>query len=138
MENQTVTIVLPKPIYQQAVERAEHAHLSMEEELVTTVADAYSKDSIPVDTRNALEQLDFLDDDELWRAAQLAVAPEIHAQMETLIEKRQLHGLTEEEKIVSEQLVQHADYVMLVRAKAAALLHRRGHDVTTLMQSSPS
>lgn len=134
MENQTVTIALPEQLYQQAIERANRAHLSIEDELITTVAAAYSKDEIPLDARKALAQLEFLDDEELWRVARLQITSEVHERMEVLNEKRQTSGLNTAEKAESEQLVQQADYVMLVRAKAAALLRSRGHDVTTLMQ----
>ena len=134
MGNQTVTIALPDQLYQQATERASRARLSLEDELITTVAVAYSRDEISADTRETLTQLEFLNDEELWRTAQLRVSPELHGRMETLSEKRQILGLSSAEKAESEQLVQHADHVMLVRAKAAALLRSRGHDVTALMQ----
>lgn len=134
MSNQTITIDLPQQLYQQATERATRAHLSVEDELITTVAAAYSREEIPSATRTALAQLEFLDNAELWRAAQLQVLPEVHERMEILLEKRQIAGLTVAEKAESEQLVQHTEYVMLVRAKAAALLRSRGHDVTELVQ----
>ena len=133
MVSQTVTIALLEPLYQQATERAQRAHQSVEDELVTTVASAYAQDLIPNETVDALEQLDFLDDQELWRAAHLQVSEEAHDQMEELLAKRRTHCLSLAEGVEIEHLVQHADHIMLVRAKAAALLKTRGHDVTTLI-----
>lgn len=136
MENQSVIVDLPEPIYQQVAERAELAHVSVADELINTLTAAYSRDRITPKTQETLLQLDFLSDEELWNAARLQISTEIHAQMEALLEKRQIGGLTAAEQKESDRLVAYTDHVMLVRAKAAALLHRRGQDVSSLMQPS--
>lgn len=137
MENQSLIVNLPAPIYQQVAERAQLAHVSVADELINALTSAYSRDSITPKTQDTLSQLDFLSDEELWKAAQLRISLEIHEQMETLLEKRQIGGLTAAEQKESDRLITYTDHVMLVRAKAAALLHRRGHDVSSLIQPPP-
>lgn len=133
MTSQTVTIALPEQIYQQATNRAQRAHQSIEDELVTTVVSVYGQDLISAETVDTLKELNFLDDQELWQAAHLQVSEEVRSQIETLLTKRQMRGLTPAEEAEIDHLVGRADHVMLVRSKAAALLKTRGHDVTPLI-----
>ena len=73
-----------------------------------------------------------MSDDELRRAAQLVVDPADNERMQLLLDKQESIGLSQGERQTAQQLLQHSDHVMLLRAKAAALLHKRGHDVTSL------
>jgi len=85
------------------------------------------------DIKQALVQLDMLTDNELWQAAQVTVSSEKTDSMQALVEKRQREGLTESESQQAQLLSHLFNRVMLVRAKAAALLKKRGYDISSLI-----
>jgi hypothetical protein len=85
------------------------------------------------DVKQALAQLDMLTDSELWQAAQITVSSEKTDAMQILVEKRQREGLTESENQQAQLLSHLFNRVMLVRAKATALLKKRGYDISTLI-----
>ncbi|MCE7986435.1 MAG: hypothetical protein DYG89_35130 [Caldilinea sp. CFX5] len=134
---QSITFNLPKPLYHQVVKRAQRINVLPEDELVTMVASALSlNDDIAETTADAMAQLAFLDDDELWRAANIKILPEENERMQFLTLKRQIKGLNAAEQTEVEDLLQRYDHVMLVRAQAMALLHERGFDLSTLLNPS--
>ena len=53
-----------------------------------------------------------------------------------LLEKQQRQGLTLEESEQVQVLSNHFNHIMMVRAKSAALLAERGHDVSKLALAS--
>ncbi len=133
MAIQSVTINLPEMLYRRVERRAKRVAASLEDELVAVVASGLSRsEDLPVQTLDALAQLDLMSDDELRRAAQLVVDPADNERMQLLLDKQESIGLSQGERQTAQQLLQHSDHVMLLRAKAAALLHKRGHDVTSL------
>ena len=137
MATQTLTVNLPENLYRQVAQRADRMHSSLEDEVVAVVAAALSATAdVPTETLDALAQLAYLDDDELWAAAQMTVAPAENQRMQSLLFKRQSDGLTLAEQAEAEGLLQRSDHIMLVRAQAMALLRERGHTVTTLIQPS--
>jgi len=94
----------------------------------------FSDEAIPADISFDLIQLDYLDDDDLWHAAQTKIAPSYTEQMQQLLDKREFEGLTTEEQALVTRLSRLAQRTMLVRAKAAVLLKQRGFDITSLRQ----
>jgi hypothetical protein len=136
---QSITFNLPKPLYHQVVKRARRINILPEDELVTMVASALSlNDDIAETTADAMAQLAFLDNDELWRAANIRILPEENRRMQFLTLKRQRKGLNAAEQMEVEHLLQRYDHVMLVRAQAMALLHERGFDLSDLLNPSHS
>lgn len=132
---QPITVNLPDDLYQQVARRAQRMQSSLEDELVAVVASALSADEVlPATTLDALAQLAYLHDDELWQATQVMLSPDENTQMQYLLQKRQAEGLTQIEQAETQRLLQRYDYIMLVRAQAMALLHTRGHNVSTLLQ----
>jgi len=132
---QPITVNLPDDLYQQVARRAQRMQSSLEDELVAVVASALSADeALPATTLDALAQLAYLHDDELWQATQVMLSPDENTQMQYLLQKRQAEGLTQIEQAETQRLLQRYDYIMLVRAQAIALLHTRGHNVSTLLQ----
>lgn len=85
------------------------------------------------DLKEALAQLELLSDDELWQAAQIKISSEKTEAMQVLVEKQQREGLTESETQQAQLLSHFFNHAMLVRAKAAALLKKRGYDLSTLI-----
>jgi plasmid stability protein len=134
MLTQTITVNLPDSLYRQVAQRARRTHSSLEEELLAVLASALSTTAeLPTETSDALAQLAYLTDEELWQAAQVILPPEESMQMQTLMFKRQSEGLTQAEQEEAEQLLRRSEHVMLLRAQALALLHERGHNVSHLL-----
>ncbi len=143
----TLTIELPEPLTQQA--RGYGISQQQLQELMVGfiqnflgIYQQHSNSSpsittdtaISVDIATDLTQLEFLDDLDLWQAAQTQLTSAETAQMQTLLDKQQLEGLTHHEQTLAQTLSQRYQRTMLIRAKAAGLLHQRGLDISKLRQ----
>ncbi len=84
-------------------------------------------------TIDPLEQLTVLDEAQLWRLARQTVPKEKSERMQALTERLQAEGLSPEETEEVKRLQAYAQRIMLLRAEAAALLKRQGHDVSGLL-----
>ncbi len=136
MPDQTVTLNLPPALYHTLKQRAEQHRRTVEAETLDVLAASLpAGGSLPPDLEEALQPLALLDDEVLWRAARTGLAAEATGRMEELHLKRQREGLTESEGESLGQLVRQYERAMLVRAKAAALLRQRGHQVDELLQA---
>jgi len=80
--------------------------------------------------------MDDLDDAALWEAARSRLSAEKSTQLELLHFKRQREGLSETEARTLSELVQQYERSMLIRARAAAILKLRGHDLSGLAATS--
>jgi plasmid stability protein len=133
MTSQALTVQLPDNLYTRIKQRADQAHRSVEAELLDLLATAVPEtDELPADLHQALTALESLDDEELWRAARGRLAVALAAELEALHLKRQREGLNESETQRCAELVRNYERAMLVRAQAIALLHQRGHNVSSL------
>jgi len=133
---QAITINLPDHLYRQVAQRAQSMHSSLEEELVAVLAAALSTtEDLPPASLDAMAQLAYLNDEELWQTAQMTLVSEENTRMQELMLKRQSEGLSANEQDEAEKLLQRSEKVMLLRAQALALLHERGHDVSASIRS---
>ena len=76
-----------------------------------------------------LAALDDLDTPTLWQMVRRGAETEAVLVLAALNEKRQHQGLTAAEEAVVQELIRQHDQAVLIRAKALALLRRRGEDV---------
>lgn len=108
---------------------------TVEAELVEAVTTSLpdEPDELPADMAEAIAALHLLDDDALWRAARTCLAPRQAADIENLHLKRQREGLSASETEALATRMKEYTRIMLVRARAAALLKQRGHDVSVLL-----
>ena len=133
MTTQSLTVNLPVPLYERLAERAKQTHRTIEDELLEVVAVAVSADgTLPEDLEAATAPLSVLDDEALWRAARSRLPATAVARIQALHDKRDVEGLTASEQEALAALLHQYDRYMLVRARAAQLLHERGHDVSSL------
>ncbi|MCX6032371.1 MAG: hypothetical protein NT169_24135 [Chloroflexi bacterium] len=133
MTLQTMTLNLPGPLYNRLKQRAERAQRTVEAELLEVAAVGMrAEEDLPADLAQAVSSLRFLNDAELWRAARSHLPGEAAAELEVLHLKRQDASLTQTEIQRSAELIRQYERAMLVRARAAALLKRRGYDVSVL------
>jgi plasmid stability protein len=129
-----VTLELPSTLYSRVKERAVRTQRSVEDELLDVLAGAIpASEELPPDLAEALAPLALLDDAALWRAARSHLPATAAARLEALHLKRQSEGLSDTESGDVARLVRQYERVMLVRARAAALLEQRGHDVSSLL-----
>ncbi len=134
MTIQTLTIDLPESVYKQVQLQSRHSQRTVAEEVVAVVISALPIDEkIASDIAEELDALEFLSDEELWNAARAQVAQESSDRLQLLLEKQQREGLTRVEQVAAQRVSHYHDRVMLVRAKAAVLLKRRGHDISKLL-----
>ena len=130
---QTITVRLPDILYRRVEHRAQRMRRSIEEELVDVVSAALpTTDDLSSDIAIDLAQMAFMTDAELWQAAQTELPLQDSAKMQALMFKRQREGLTAAEEREAKRLAHRADRTMLVRSRAAVLLHDRGHDISSL------
>ncbi len=135
MSTHAIMLQLPIPLYEQIRSRAQRARQTVETEVLDLVTTAVEEASLPDDMAVAVESLDLLDDDDLWRAARSTLALEKQEQLEALNFKQQSEGLTQSESDIQRTLLHAYDRAVLVRARAAELLVERGHDIAELLRS---
>ncbi len=137
MNVHTVTIQIPHHVYRRIEQKSEANQRSIKEEIVETVTNTFQEDAepLPGDFAVALAELDLMNDAELWQAARLQPFPELNEELQFLFDKRQREGLTSQEQERTEQIVHFFERSTLVRAKAAALLKKRGHSLDSLFSS---
>ncbi|MDO9018051.1 MAG: hypothetical protein Q8S73_06225 [Deltaproteobacteria bacterium] len=130
-----MTVNLPGPLYERLARRATRTHRTVEAELVDAVATSLDEPGeLPADMADAISALHLLEDADLWRAARQSLAAERAAEIEEFHQKRQSEGLSASEIEALATLMNEYTRTMLVRARSAALLKQRGHDVSGLLE----
>lgn len=131
-----VTVNLPEPLYQRLARRASYMHRTVEAEIVEAVNTSLPEEPVelPADMAESVAALHLLGDDDLWRAARQRLDAEKAAEIEALHLQRQRDGLSVSETQSLATLMQEYARIMLVRARSAALLKQRGHDVAELLE----
>jgi len=129
MAGQAITLHVPDDLYQRVKQEADRTHRSVEEELLEVVAGAVPDPSaLPDDLATAVDQLTFLKDAALVRAAHSHLSRRAARRLESLHFKRQRDGLDAGEPQELERLVRQYERTVLIRAHAALLLKQRGYD----------
>lgn len=134
MLTQTVTLQVPEELYARVRARAERSQRPVEAEFVSILREAVpGSDELPPELAAALVSLDHLDDVKLWEVAGKRLPDQVADELQELHLKQQRVGLTNAERVTADKLGEQYDQAMLVRARAAALLKERGHDVDSLL-----
>src|SRR4051794_16082811 len=134
MVGHTLTVDLPPELFNQLQQRAAASARRVEDEVILTLAAALPDDNgLPDDLTEMLASFATLDDSTLWRLARSRVADADQARLAELADQRQRDGLSVDELREAEELAEQHDRVIAVRAKAAALLKARGHDISPLL-----
>lgn len=133
MDSQTVTLHLPDATYRRLVELATKSERPLAEETVYLLNSVLATDiELTSDINARLEHLSLLTEEELWNAATSTASEEDNELMQQLLEKRQREGLTSNELAQLQVLSKHFNQIMVTRAKSAAILFDRGHDISAL------
>jgi plasmid stability protein len=128
---------IPDALYKRIKERAERKHHTLEDELVEALTAGVAKDEedrIPADITNEMSSLEQASDEALWQAARSHLPLDVSDEIEELHLKGQREGLNTAEKQQLAGMMHQYERYMLIRAKAAALLKRRGYDVDVLLE----
>ena len=127
MSRSTVTVDLSPDVYVELLERARRRQRQVEEEAGLALAAAVRAPSVLPDDLETT--LDTLDDDTLTRVSYSQPSVDDGILFAALMEKRRRDGLNPLEDRWLTELGERHDRVMVLRAKAVALLHERGVDV---------
>ena len=134
MSAHAVTLHLEAPLYDYFRQRADHKRRSLEAELLETVEAAGPQaQELPPALARAVAELPGLDDEALWRVARDHLPQPAAAELEALNLKQQREGLNRTEEDALDRLTEAYERFLLLRAEAASLLRRRGHDVSELI-----
>jgi len=134
MSSQSLTLDVPDKIFARIRDRAREANRTVEAEAIGVLADSVSsEDALPPDLEAAVAALDLFDETELRRAFESRLSAAEAAELESLHFKVRREGLTPSEDQRRRDLVRQYERAMLVRARAAALLHQRGCNVSAML-----
>lgn len=130
MSSELLTVAVPENLLTRIRDRARQANRTVEAEVLDVLAGAIpGTDELSPDLRAALDTLDLLDDAALRRAFDSRLSVEASAELEALTFKERRAGLTPADESRRRDLIRQYERAMLVRARAAALLRQRGHEV---------
>ena len=130
MTAESLTLRIPSPLYDRLKQRAAASDRSVEEETLDLLATAVpAGEALPDDLAAAVAELDRADDQTLLRASRSHLSSQAATELESLHVKQQQGTLTETERDAMRRLVLEYERAMLIRARAAALLHQRGLEV---------
>jgi len=131
MTRTTVTLDLPSDIYDGLQRRAlEHQHRLEDEVGLALAAAVGTLYALPDDLEAMLDVLATLEDDTLQRLSYSQPTVEDGLLLDALLETRSRRVLTPSEEVWLVELGERHDRVMGLRARAVALLHQRGVDVS--------
>jgi len=133
MPGQTVTLELPKTLWEWAERTATVTQRPVEKVLVDSLSAAMPPplDDVPEEYREELVLLETKNDADLWAITRLRMPPELIRQYDDLLEKNGGGTLTIQEQSALEQLRKNAERIMLMRARAFVLLQWRGYRLPT-------
>jgi hypothetical protein len=130
---QTITISLPEGVYERIKRQSQQNRRTVGDEVVAAVLETLPNDEqLPGDIEQELAQLDTLTVEDLWAAARLTAPPDKEGQMQALLDRQDMEGLTPSEQQEARLLAHFFNRIMLIRAKAAVLLQERGQDIDVL------
>lgn len=133
MEQETVAVELPRPLFQRLERVARNTHRSVEEILATTLnATLPENNDLPVELADQLAAMVLYSDDALWAATASSLSQAQQRRMEQLIQKGKERKLSRSEKMELDNLMDEYDRAVLKRAKALAVLSSRGFDLPLL------
>lgn len=127
----TITLDIPEALYERVQHAATTLQRRVEEVLLEMVATALPPLSdLPRDLANDIATLAFLNDAALFQVARSTLSPDLHAQITALLEQKGRGELSASEQARLDDLVSSSEALVLRRAQAAALLQRRGYDMS--------
>lgn len=135
MADYSITLTLPEGLYSQLEAQAQtetrSIHDLVVETLVRHTAPPIASD-LPLELQAELNAMTALSDSALWTIAESTMNSDKVALYDLLLERQQDGALTIEGRDLLEQLREEADFLMVRKAHAYALLKSKGHKLPTL------
>lgn len=134
MNTQTITLQIPKALFERFQEAAEDIHQPIETVMVQTLQGNVppAVPSVAADVQEGLRVLQSLPDEQLWRVARSRLSADRQKSYEVLLAKNSQGSLTADEEKALERLSFEADLLTLKKAYAYALLRWRGNPLPPL------
>ena len=132
MSDHPITLAVPESVYNRARQLAETSSEPIERVLVRQLEVALSDPLplLPPDEQRELDALQNFSDEALWTIAREQMPSDKQSRMQTLMDANTRGTISENEYQELSQLVESGQRVMLRKAQAAALLTKRGHQVS--------
>ncbi|QLE57705.1 hypothetical protein [Nostoc sp. TCL26-01] len=133
MATETITLQIPKILYQRLVNTAHAQRRSIEDVIVYSlqVGSPPEWDDVPEEFQADLAALDKLDDNSLWQIVRSRKTAQQMERYDFLLECNSSGDIKDAEQLELIKLRHEADRFMLCKAQAAVLLRWRGHDLPT-------
>ncbi len=129
MTHHPITLTVPSAVYERARLIAKRTSQPVERVLVGYL-ESLALEPLPPDEQAELDALAYLSDDALWTIAREQMPASLQAQMQVLMERNSRGQLSDNERGELDELVERGQHLTLRKAEAAALLTRRGQQVT--------
>lgn len=133
--SRTLTLTLPEALYQHFETKARASQSSVDDYVLDTLqrqSPPPVEDDLPADLQAELRAMEALSDEALWAIAKSKMNEDKLALYEVLLERNQTNSLTVEGGEILESLGRDADYLMVRKSQAFALLQSRGHKLPSL------
>jgi len=133
MTVQRITLKLPNPLYRRASHAANVLQQPVEEILIRTLDTALPMlEEVPAKIRAEVDALDSLSDDALWKTAESTMPVQQQERLDALLDIQSMRSLTIDEATRLEELRTEYGRILLRKARAYALLSKRGHPLPNL------
>ncbi len=130
----SVTVQLPEQLLRSVKQRAAKRRQPLNRQVADLIESGLAQlDWWEIDIDEMLQPLEAMSDADLWQAAESRLSVKLSRRLESLHSKRQREGLTKDEREQARRLTEQYERGLLIRARAAALLKTRGHDVSRLL-----
>lgn len=133
--SRTLTLTLPEALYQHFETKARASQSSVDDYVLDALqrqSPPPVEDDLPADLQAELRAMEALSDEALWAIAKSKMNEDKLALYEVLLERNQTNSLTVEGGEMLESLGRDADYLMVRKSQAFALLQSRGHKLPSL------
>lgn len=132
MTLQTVTLQLPESLYRRAHRIAQTSQQSLEETLIQVLDTALPPAEADLaELEREMQALVEADDETLLQTAEQMMPTEHQHRMHELLDIQGMRPLTPDEQDKLNELISEYSRLTLLKAKAYALLARRGHPLPT-------
>ncbi|HRJ43437.1 MAG: hypothetical protein KJZ86_15015 [Caldilineaceae bacterium] len=135
MSTRTLTLTIPDTLYRHFEVQAQAIQRTVDDYVLETLfrqSPPPVEDDLPADLQADLRAMAALSDEALWPIANSKMNEDKLALYEVLIERNRTNSLTVEGREMLESLGKDADYLMVRKSQAFALLHSRGHKLPSL------
>lgn len=137
MDTRTRTVEIPETLYNHFEAQAQAKKRSVDDWVVDTLslhAPPTVEDDLPHRLRAELQAMEVLSDAALWAIGRSKMNEDKVALYDILLERNQLDGLTTEGQELLSTLREEAEYLMIRKAHAYALLQSRGHTIPSIQE----